>query len=80
MRATLCVSTHSNINETLDAYSALVSLIPRIVWLGRTVDQRYQDVSSIGTAVTEATAAAISLGELNLALEWLEQGRSIVWG
>lgn len=31
-------------------------------------------------AVAEAAAAAISLGKPNLALEWLEQGRSIVWG
>ena len=78
MWATLCFSAHSD--ETLDAYSTLISLIPRVVWLGRTVEQRYQDISSIGNAVAEAAAAAISLGEPNLALEWLEQGRSIVWG
>ena len=67
-------------NEILDAYSTLIDLLPRVVWLGRTVEQRYQDISSIGDAVAEAAAAAISLGEPNLALEWLEQGRSIVWG
>ena len=36
----LCFSVHSH--ETLDAYSILVNLIPRIVWLGRTVEQRYK--------------------------------------
>jgi hypothetical protein len=29
---------------------------------------------------TDAAAAAIQLGKFDLALEWLEQGRSIVWG
>jgi hypothetical protein len=36
MWATLCFSVHSN--ETLDAYSTLVNLLPRVVWLGRTVE------------------------------------------
>jgi hypothetical protein len=44
--ATLCFSFHSN--ETLDAYSFLTDLLPRVVWLGRTVEQRYKDVSRIG--------------------------------
>lgn len=76
--ATLCFSTRSN--KTIDAYSTLIGLLPHVVWLGRTVDQRYKQISSIGNAVTDAAAAAISSGEHNLALEWLEQGRSIVWG
>jgi len=67
-------------NEIRVAYSTLINLLPRFVWLGRTVEQRYQSVASIGDAVAGAAAAAISLGEPNLALEWLEQGRSVVWG
>jgi len=76
--ATLCFSVPSV--ETLDAYSTLVNLIPRVVWVGRTVEQRYTDTLGIGYAVADAAAAAIHFGELGLALEWLEQGRSIVWG
>ena len=78
MWATLCFSVHSD--ETVDAYSALIDLLPHIVWLGRTVERRYEDISTMGDAVTEAAAAAIHLGKLDLALEWLEQGRSVVWG
>ena len=78
MWAALCFSRHST--ESIDAYSNLISLLPRVVWLGRTVDQRYKDIPDIGDAVAGAAAAAIHFGELNLALEWLEQGRSIVWG
>ena len=78
MWATLSSSVHSR--EALDAYSTLISLIPHIVWLGRTVEQRYEDISSIGDAVSDAAASAISFGETGLALEWLGLGRSILWG
>jgi hypothetical protein len=49
------------------------------LWLGRTVIQRYKGILSLKDAVTEAAAGAISFGWRELALEWLEQGRSIVW-
>ena len=38
------------------------------------------DILTIGYAVADAAAAAIHFGKFGLALEWLEQGRSIVWG
>ena len=78
MWATLCFPAHPD--ETVDAYSTLIDLLPRLVWLGRTIEQRYKDVSTIGDAVMDAAAAAIHFGKFDLALEWLEQGRSIVWG
>jgi hypothetical protein len=76
--ATLCFSIHSS--ETIDAYSALIDLLPRLIWLGRTVEQRYNNIPDIGDAITDAAAAAIHFSRFDLALEWLEQGRSIVWG
>jgi len=76
--ASLCFSVHSQ--ETLDAYSTLFTLLPHVVWLGRTVDQRHKDVPRTGNAVADAVNAAIHFGRSDLALEWVEQGRSIVWG
>jgi len=76
--ALLCFLVQSS--EALDAYSNLVDPIPRVVWLGRTVDQRYKEISRTGNTVADAVMAAIHLGEFKLALEWMEQGRSIVWG
>jgi hypothetical protein len=78
MWAASCFPIRSN--ETIDAYSTLIDLLPHIVWLGRTVEQRFKDISTIGDAVTDAAAAAIHIGRFDLALEWLEQGRSVVWG
>jgi len=76
--AILCFAFQSS--ETLDTCATLVDLIPRVVWLGRTVDQRYKEISRAGNIVADAVMAAIHLGEFKLALEWMEQGRSIVWG
>ena len=76
--ASLCFSIKSS--EALDAYSTLVTLLPRLVWLGATIEQRYRDISGIGNAMANAVNAAIHFGKFDLALEWMEQGRSIVWG
>ena len=67
MWATLCFPAHPD--ETVDAYSALIDLLPRLVWLGRTVEQQHKDVSTIGDAVMDAAAAAIHFGQFDLALE-----------
>lgn len=64
----------------LEAHETIISLVPRIIWLGTDVSRRYEDILSIGDAVNEAAAAAIEVQQYDTALEWLEQGRSIVWG
>ncbi|KIJ53045.1 hypothetical protein M422DRAFT_155868 [Sphaerobolus stellatus SS14] len=43
------------------------------------VHQRYEELAEIGNEVNHAAAIAISYGDLPLALEYLEEGRSIVW-
>ncbi|KAG8737443.1 hypothetical protein FRC10_008178 [Ceratobasidium sp. 414] len=63
----------------LEAYQLMMSLIPRVVWLGNSVDHRWQYAAPISRMVTEAVAAAIEQQKYDLALEWLEEGRSIVW-
>lgn len=54
-------------------------LIPQAVWLGATVTRRYEHIMSLGDVVVEASAVAITANAYDLALEWLEEGRSIVW-
>ncbi|PBK63810.1 hypothetical protein ARMSODRAFT_1023712 [Armillaria solidipes] len=65
---------------SLEAHELALSLIPRIVWLGVGVTQRYDEILAIGDEASEAAAAAIALQKVDLAVEWLEQARSIVWG
>jgi hypothetical protein len=56
-----------------------MDLLPQLVWFGATIGQRYRDVQQIGDLALRAAAAAINAQECSLAIEWLEQGRSIVW-
>ncbi|CEL57237.1 hypothetical protein RSOLAG1IB_08449 [Rhizoctonia solani AG-1 IB] len=73
-------SESSGVNDnSLQAYQKAIELVPQIVWLGSTIEQRYNDVGPIGELAVEAAAAAIFVQRHELALEWLEQGRSVVW-
>ncbi|KAG9125076.1 hypothetical protein FRC07_009065 [Ceratobasidium sp. 392] len=63
----------------LDAYGEALKLLPRIIWLGAELRNRYSGVRLAGDIATEATAAAIASNAYDLALEWLEEGTSILW-
>ncbi|KIM21005.1 hypothetical protein M408DRAFT_305754 [Serendipita vermifera MAFF 305830] len=63
----------------LDAYGCAISLLPRIAWLGIAVTDQHTLLAQVGDIVRDAVAAAIRLNEYELAVEWAEQGRSIVW-
>ncbi|KAG9077492.1 hypothetical protein FS749_010610 [Ceratobasidium sp. UAMH 11750] len=66
---------------SLEGYMHCMMLLPLVVWLGTSVTQRHERLMrEIKGPVTEAIAAAISLQRYDLAIEWLEQGRSVVWG
>ncbi|KAG8706298.1 hypothetical protein FRC09_002488, partial [Ceratobasidium sp. 395] len=72
-------SLHSK-KSPLEAYMQCMQLLPQVVWLGSSVSDRYYSISTeVRSMVTEATAAAISIQRYDLAVEWLEQGRCLVW-
>lgn len=56
-----------------------MALLPQIVWLGRPVEDRYNEIIGMGDICTRAVATAIAHNDYHSALEWLEEGRSIVW-
>ncbi|KAF8433240.1 CHAT domain-containing protein [Boletus edulis BED1] len=63
----------------LRAYSIAINLLPQLAWIGLSLTHRYAELRR-GVDVREAAAAALDSGFPELAVEWLEQGRSIVWG
>ncbi|PVF95881.1 hypothetical protein CPB86DRAFT_816821 [Serendipita vermifera] len=63
----------------LSAYECALCLIPLVAWLGLSIKTRHQHLIDIGGIARNAAAAAISVERYDKALEWLEQGRSIVW-
>ncbi|KAG9088690.1 hypothetical protein FS749_001959 [Ceratobasidium sp. UAMH 11750] len=65
----------------IEAYTSCMTLIPHVIWLGASAQDRYERLApTVGVLATEAATAAISHTRYDLALEWLEQGRSVVWG
>ncbi|KAG9121760.1 hypothetical protein FRC07_002151, partial [Ceratobasidium sp. 392] len=75
--ATLAAS-HSHL-DPLPAYTRAMELVPQVAWLGAPVEQRYEHIVSMRAISAEAAAFACSVGEYDIALEWMEAGRSIVW-
>ncbi|QRV90441.1 CHAT domain protein [Ceratobasidium sp. AG-Ba] len=65
--------------QYIDAFGRALELMPQFAWLGCAMGQRYERIATFSEIPIEAAAAAIELNRPDLALEWLEQGRSIVW-
>ncbi|KAF8129527.1 CHAT domain-containing protein [Boletus edulis] len=64
----------------LRAYSIAINLFPQLAWIGLSLTHRYAELKRDADVVREAVAAALDSGLPELAVEWLEQGHSIVWG
>ncbi|TEB31151.1 hypothetical protein FA13DRAFT_1733081 [Coprinellus micaceus] len=77
--ANLCV-LHCESLEVLTAFETAMNLIALMAGLEETVQHRYTTIEGHSELPVEAAAAAIRLGAHKKALEWLEQGRCLVWG
>ncbi|KAH9830580.1 CHAT domain-containing protein [Rhodofomes roseus] len=66
-------------HECIDGYNHFFTLLPEVVWLGKTVAQQHKDIAIWNEVAPQAAAAAIRLGKYSKAIEWLEQGRSVTW-
>ncbi|KAI0028285.1 TPR-like protein [Vararia minispora EC-137] len=71
---------HAAYEDLMNDFDRAFSLIPQVAWLGTSISQRYTVLSSIGEVVSHAVAVAIQTGNLSRAIEWLDEGRSVVWG
>ena len=73
------LTTTQNHEAAVEAYSIAIDLISQIASMDRTIEQRHTDLVDISSLTTAAVSAAISHNEFEKALEWLEQGRCLVW-
>ncbi|KAJ7880844.1 CHAT domain-containing protein [Mycena leptocephala] len=62
-----------------NAYSVAMDLLPELVWLGLSIRDRHHHLLKASEVVRHAAAVAIALGHFQQAVEWLEQGRSVIW-
>ncbi|VDB96094.1 unnamed protein product [Peniophora sp. CBMAI 1063] len=66
-------------DRLLQAHSHVISLLPELMWLGHNVERRYEEAAKLRGFANTAVAGAISVGALQQAVVWLEQGRALVW-
>ncbi|KAJ7122211.1 CHAT domain-containing protein [Mycena epipterygia] len=66
--------------STLNAYTVALDLLPELAWLALSISDRHHQLLKAEIVVRDAGAAAIAAGEYGKAVEWLEQGRSVIWG
>ncbi|KAJ7277231.1 hypothetical protein C8J57DRAFT_1581528 [Mycena rebaudengoi] len=74
---------HAHIHEPssiLHAYTTAIKLIPEMAWLGLSITDRHHLLSQAGQVVRDAASAAIAVHDYEKAVEWLDQGRSVIWG
>ncbi|KAJ2915660.1 hypothetical protein MD484_g4747, partial [Candolleomyces efflorescens] len=65
--------------DLLDAYQTTIPLISLVAGLDQTLDKRHENLKGLSQLSLEAAAVAIGAGKLDVAVEWLESGRCIVW-
>jgi len=70
--------TH-DLPHPLTAYGLAIDLISEIAGMDSTIEQRHGHLINIPSLTTSAVSAAFTLDEVTKALEWLEQGRCLVW-
>ncbi|KAG9127027.1 hypothetical protein FRC07_000954 [Ceratobasidium sp. 392] len=78
-RVWVIVSMLNHRSLELEAYKYLMDAVPQVVWLGANTECRFERVKNLGDQVAGAVTIAIAHRAFDLALEWMEQGRSIVW-
>ena len=68
-----------NWSEALDAYNTAIELVSQVAGVEYTIGLRHRILVDIPDLSNAAAATAFSLGKPRIALEWLEQGRGLVW-
>ncbi|KAJ7110487.1 TPR-like protein [Mycena epipterygia] len=74
---------HAHIHQSsslLCAYTTAIELLPELAWLGLSITDRHHHLSQAGQVVRDAASAAIAVHDYQKAVEWLDQGRAVIWG
>ncbi|KAJ7921301.1 CHAT domain-containing protein [Mycena leptocephala] len=67
-------------SSILHAYATAIELLPELAWLGLSITDRHHRLLQAGQVVRDAASAAISVHDYQKAVEWLDQGCSVIWG
>ncbi|KAG2011630.1 hypothetical protein CC2G_011723 [Coprinopsis cinerea AmutBmut pab1-1] len=70
---------HHDPPQSLEAFKVLVELLSQVAGLEDTVQKRHETLVNIADLTMTAAATAMDQGQFGTAVEWLEQGRCLVW-
>ncbi|KAJ7896478.1 hypothetical protein B0H13DRAFT_1885187 [Mycena leptocephala] len=62
------------------AYTTAIELLSELAWLGLSITDRHHHLLQAGRVVRDAASAVIAVHDYQKAVEWLDQGRSVIWG
>jgi hypothetical protein len=68
-----------DLEEALNAFTAAIAMLPSVVWHGLPAVVRQEQASRWAGLAAEAACCALLSGRPELAVELLEQGRSMFW-
>ncbi|KAJ3510864.1 hypothetical protein NLJ89_g4425 [Agrocybe chaxingu] len=66
-------------HQSLEAFRVAIELLSQVAGLEQTVQKRHRSLMDISDLTMSAAAAAMDQNESGTAVEWLEQGRCLVW-
>ncbi|CUA71464.1 Dynein heavy chain 2, axonemal [Rhizoctonia solani] len=72
---------NENYELASEAFTAAMAIAHKVIWLSDTISRRFAQWCSpmVGSLAGDAAAVAINSQKHSVALEWLEQGRSVIW-
>ncbi|KAB5588073.1 Aromatic di-alanine and TPR containing protein [Ceratobasidium theobromae] len=73
------LSQYTAVDLTLEAWSHAMEFIRDLVWVGLAFEEQKRNLIEIVGVTGDAVAAAIIAKQFGSAMEWLDQGRAIVW-
>ncbi|KAF6741476.1 CHAT domain-containing protein [Ephemerocybe angulata] len=72
--------SHPTPSDILLAFDTTIHLIALTATLEQTLQRRYAHLRDSSGLPLQGASSAFTLGRIDKALEWLEQGRCLVWG
>ncbi|EPQ56599.1 hypothetical protein GLOTRDRAFT_93005 [Gloeophyllum trabeum ATCC 11539] len=64
---------------SFEIFTKAMHKLPEAVWIGLGIQDQYFNIQKLGSLGHSAANAALRIDHHDTALEWLEQGRSLVW-